>query len=331
MRLLFIGGTGPVGIAASRVAIAGGHEVVVAHSGQHEPADDLGTRHVHGDRDELITLAGPISRIGADVIVDTRTKAENATSVVSCARAAGARRLIVVSSSDVYEYFVTGSGYEVAGGRAILPSQTLPITEDAPRRTAPYPWAPAGHDNAAMERSVEAAREGLDVSVIRPGMIYGPGAAGREWTIVARIKRGERRIELPDGGGQFFGRVALERVGRAIVAAAERAPGGFWPVNVVDPYGWTYAGLVGEIGRILSWEWEPVFVRFEEATHPFKLQSPYLLSDARLREALGVTEPDPREALTETVRWLWDHGAELYPVDDATVAPTHRGPERRGQ
>ncbi|MGH2499608.1 MAG: NAD-dependent epimerase/dehydratase family protein [Candidatus Limnocylindria bacterium] len=329
MRLLFIGGTGPVGIAATRAATALGHEVVVAHSGQHEPPEDLGARHVHGDRDDLVAPDGPVSRTGADVIVDTRTKVENAASVAACARAAGARRLIVVSSSDVYKYFVTGSGYESAGGRATLPAQTLPITEDAPRRTAPYPWAPPGHDNAAMERAIEAARHDLNVTVIRPAMIYGPGAAGREWTIVSRIKRGERRIELPDGGGQFFGRVALERVGRAVAAAAERAPGGFWPVNVVDPYGWTYAALVGEIGRILAWEWEPAFVRFEDGSHPFKTQSPYVLSDARLRVVLGVAEPDPRDALIETVRWLWDHGADHYPIDEAAATPTHRGPERR--
>jgi nucleoside-diphosphate-sugar epimerase len=329
MRLAFIGGTGPVGVAATRVARANGHEVVVAHSGRHEPTEDLGARHLHGDRDELLSPEGLIARSGADVVVDTRTTAENAAALVDCALAAGAQRLIVVSSSDVYEYFVSGSGYDLAGGRAVLPTQTLPIGEDAPRRAAPYPWATPGHDNAAMERAVEASRRNVDVTMIRPGMMYGPGAAGREWTVVSRIKRGERRIELPDGGGQFFSRVAVERVGRAIIAAAERAPAGFWPVNVVDPYGWTYAGLVGEIGRILDWEWEPVFVRFEDGSHPFKLQSPFMLSDSRLRDVLRVTEPDPRDALAETVRWLWDHGAALYSADDASATPTHRGPERR--
>jgi nucleoside-diphosphate-sugar epimerase len=329
MRVLFVGGTGPVGLAAARVAKKHGHEVVVAHSGDHEPTEDFGAAHLHGDREELLSRGGPIARIGADVIVDTRTKAENAASVIACTFAAGAKRLIVVSSSDVYEYFVSGSGYESAGGRTVLPTQTLPITEDSPRRAAPYPWATPGHDNAAMERAIEASRKNLNVVVLRPGMIYGPGAAGREWTVVSRIRRGERRIQLPDGGGQFFARVAVERVGRAVIAAAERAPDGFWPVNVADPYGWTYAGLVREIGRILDWEWEPIFVRFEDGSHPFKLQSPYMLSDSRLRDVLRVTEPDPRDALAETVRWLWDHGAEHYPVDDANATPTHRGPERR--
>lgn len=328
MRLVFVGGTGPVGTSAVRLALKAGHDVVVAHSGQHEPPDDIDVRHVHGEREQLIAPEGAIAAAGADVLIDTRTTASNAATVLECARAAGAKRLVVVSSTDVYDHFVSGSGYDSAGGRAILPKQTLPITEDAARRTAPYPWAPPGHDNAAMERALEAARRDGAIAVLRPGMIYGRGAAGREWTIVARIRRGERRIELPDGGAQFFARAALERVGRAIVAAAERAPDGCWPVNVVDPYGWTYAGLVGEIGRLLDWEWDPVVVRWEEADHPFKIQSPFVCSDVRLREELHVSAPDPREALAETVRWLWDHGAEHYPDDLASATATHRGPER---
>src|SRR5712691_11935873 len=35
VRLLFLGGTGPVGMSASRIALARGHEVIVAHSGKH--------------------------------------------------------------------------------------------------------------------------------------------------------------------------------------------------------------------------------------------------------------------------------------------------------
>jgi nucleoside-diphosphate-sugar epimerase len=338
VRLLVVGGTGPLGGAACRHALDRGHQVIVAHRGTHELQADLsGVGHLHGERDSLLARGGPIERSRPDVVIDTRTTAANAEQLLSCARAAGVRRLVVVSSTDVYQYFVTASGYDIAAkswtspaGRAVLQTQTLPITEDAPRRSAPYPWGPPEHDNAAMERALEAARTDEAITVLRPGMIYGPGAAGREWTIVARARAGIHRIELPDGGGQFFARAALDRVGRAVVAAAEKASDGVWPVNVVDPYGWTYAGLVNAIGEILNWTWEPVFVRWEEVDHPYKGNSPYFFSDARLREVLEVLEPDPREALAETVRWLWDHGAEHYPDDSAKAVPTERGPEKPG-
>ena len=335
MRLLFVGGTGPVGASACRWALARGHEITVAHSGRHELPSDLPARHLHGERDELLAPAGPIEDTRADAFIDTRTKASNVDQLMRAARASGARRIVVVSSTDVYDYFVTGSGYDVtakswasAAGRTVLPTQTLPVTEDAPLRSAPYPWAPPGHDNAAMERSLRRARSDEAIAVLRPGMIYGPGVAGREWTSVCQIRAGIRRIKLPDGGAQFFSRVALDRVARAVVAASERAPDDFWPVNVVDPYGWTYAGLVGEIGRLLNWTWEPELVGWSDADHPYKIHSPYFCSDTRLRSVLEVTEPDPREALAETVRWLWDHGAEHYSDDPADALPTERGPEK---
>jgi hypothetical protein len=85
---------------------------------------------------------------------------------------------------------------------------------------------------------------------------------------------------------------------------------------------------VGVIGEILTWTWETVFVRWEEADHPFKGQSPFFFSDTRLRDVLKVLEPDPRAALEETVRWLWAHGAEHYPDDSALAVPTERGPEK---
>lgn len=335
MRLLFIGGTGPLGAAACRWGLARGHEITVAHSGKHELPSDLTARHLHGDRDELLATGGPVEEARADVVIDTRTNASNADQLLRAAQAGRACRLVVVSSTDVYDYFVTGSGYDVAAkswvshaGRTVLPTQTLPIREDVPLRSAPYPWAPAGHDNAAMERALRRARRDEAIAVLRPGMIYGPRIAGREWTIVSHVRAGARRIELPDGGAQFFARVALDRVARAVVAAAERAPNDFWPVNVVDPYGWTYAGLVGEIGRLLNWTWEPVLVGWSGADHPYKIHSPYFCSDARLRDVLDVTEPDPREALAETVQWLWDHGAEHYPEDAEEAVPTERGPEK---
>lgn len=112
------------------------------------------------------------------------------------------------------------------------------------------------------------------------------------------------------------------------MAAAERAPDGVWPVNAVDPYGWTYAGLVGEIGRLLDWTWEPILVPWGAAWHPFQSQSPYFCSDRRLREVLGVDDPDPRAALAETVEWLLAHGAERYPDDHPKAVATERGPEK---
>lgn len=105
--------------------------------------------------------------------------------------------------------------------------------------------------------------------------------------------------------------MALERVARAIVAALDRAPPGFWACNVVDPYDWSFAGLAGQIGALLDWKWEGVRVPFSDCDHPWQTAHPVLCSDRRLRDVLLVTEPDPQAALAETVRWLWDNRNDL--------------------
>lgn len=307
MRIAFVGGTKFVGPVAARLAVAAGHEVMVAHTGEHEGPADLRATHIHGDREALLAPGGPVEHSQADVIVDTLAGGasyEKGAMAAACAARSGAR-LIAISSADVYQYTVE-AGLGDGSGRALLPSQPLPVDEDSPLRSEPYPGS-HGHDNAAMERALRDA--GITATALRPGAIYGPGdMLAREWPLVRRVRDGIRKLELPGGGAQFFHRVAVERVGRAIVAAVEQAPAGFWACNVVDPYDWTYAGLAAQIGRILGWEWEPESVSFATAMHPFKLASPLLLSDRRLREVLGVTQPDPRAALEETVRWYWEYG-----------------------
>jgi len=330
VRIAFVGGTGFVGSAAVPVALDASHDVVVAHSGIHELVDGLSAQveHIHGNREELLAPDGPVQRARPEVIVDTfrGATAAKADQLAACARACGAR-IVAVSSCDVYQASLD-AGMGDGRFRSMLAPYTLPISENASLRTDPFPvparFAPAGfqNENADMERALQAT--GCDAVVLRPGMIYGVAPSPRqvrELWLVAHVARGERRLELPWQGTQFFSRVAVERVGRAVVAAAERAPNGYWACNVVDPYGWTFAGLASEVGRLLGWEWEPIVTEWVNpfsddptAHHPWNVPSPCWYSDERLRMDLGVgaDQPDPRVALEETVRWLWE---ELQHVD----------------
>jgi nucleoside-diphosphate-sugar epimerase len=301
MRILLMGGTKAVGPAA--VAHLGAHDVAVAHSGAHEHPGVAHIEHLHGARDALLAPDGPVQRWRPDVIVDTfagGASAEKARALTACAARAGAGHLVAVSSLDVYAHCVH-AGLGDGTGAVALPPTPLPLAESAPLRTGPYPGAPQGHDNVAMEAVLHGFGR---VTALRPGAIYGPFAATRERTIVERVARGERRLPLPDGGVQLFHRVAVDRVGRAVAAAVERAPDGFWACNVADPYDWEYAGLAGEIGRLLDWTWEPGRVPFDAADHPWRTSHPVLCDTTRLREVLGVDAPDPRAALAECVAFL---------------------------
>ena len=316
-RVAVMGGTRFVGAAAVWELVGTGHEVLVAHRGVHELEPDVAldvAEHCLGDREDLLVEGGPVERFGPEVIIDTfggGATAAKGEQLVDAAARCGAERLVVVSSCDVYQAYVD-AGLGDGSGRKLLPPTPLPISEDSPRRTEPYPGAVSGHDNVAMEDSV--AEFSGTVVILRPGAIYGPGDyLCREWPLVRRVLEKRKELKIPAAGAQIFHRVAVERVAHALVAAATaRIPEvpHPWACNVVDPYDWTYAGLAAEIGRLLDWEWEPKEVSFDEAIHPWRVTSPLVVSDVRLREVLAIPSgrPDPRDALAATVRWYLEHG-----------------------
>src|SRR3954464_9178485 len=281
MRVAFVGGTKFLGPVAVKLLVQAGHEVAVAHSGAHEHAAAGEAEHLHGEREAVLAGGGLVERWRPDVIVDTfagGAAAEKAELTMHCATRASSRRIIAISSMDVYQHCVD-AGLADFSGVVAFPSQPLPLGEHAPLRTGPYPGGSDAHDNTAMEA---ALRDAGNVTVLRPGAIYGPGSLVREWFFVEKVHRGERRLELPDGGAQFWHRVAVGRVGRAVVAALDHAPEGFWACNVVDPYDWSFAGLAQRVAELLGWEWEPVRVPFSESDHPWQTAQSVLFSDHRL-------------------------------------------------
>jgi len=285
---------------------AGGHEVAVAHSGSHENPRVEEVEHLHGERDTLLQAGGPVDAWRPEALVDTfpgGATAVKAEQLIGCAARTGAR-IVAISSMDVYQHGVD-SGVADGSGALAMAIDPIPLTEDARRRTGPYPGGGPEHDNVAAETVLEQGRR--PVVALRPGAIYGPHPSTREWTLVRRIAAGDHRLPLPDGGVQLFHRVALERVARAVLAAVELRQVGFWACNVVDPFDRDYSGLARRIGEILEWDWEPTKVLFTEADHPWQTSHAMLGSDWRLREHLGVgpDQPDPEDALRETVEWLW--------------------------
>ena len=312
MRVLFIGGTGPVGQSAVPRLRAAGHEVTLAHSGRHEAFDEL--EHLHGSRAELLGANGVAERWRPEVVIDTFTggaSAEKARELGRFARRAGLEQVVAVSSMDVYQQAGEAGvdGHEVAE----LPTGTLPIGEEAALRQQGSVENSEVHDNVAMEAGLGGAER---LTILRPGAIYGPHrqrAVSREWFLVGRVARGERRLGLPMGGTQIFHRVALDRVGRAIAAAVERAPAGTWVCNVGDPALLTYGALARLVGERLDWEWElvPAAHADPEHDHPWNVRHPVYAAVRRLEVDLGVLEPEPTAATIDQIEWLWDNREEL--------------------
>lgn len=303
VRVVFIGGTNFLGPVAVRSLVAAGHEVAVAHTGAHEADLPDSVEHLHASRSGLLAPDGRVDQWTPEVLVDTfpgGATAAKAKQLGACAERVAARQIVAISSVDVYQHCVD-AGLADGSGAQLLSRDPIPLRETAQLRQGPYPGGSREHDNVAMESGLRGAER---ITILRPGAIYGPHLSARESFLVQRIANGERSLRLPDGGVQLWHRVAVERVANAVVAALERAPEGIWPCNVVDPYDWDFSGLARRVANLLDWEWEAETVPFADEDHPWQTSHPVLASDNRLRETLGVVEPDPDAALADTVRWL---------------------------
>lgn len=307
-RILFIGGTGPLGQASVPHLLQAGHEVALAHTGRHETAALEGLEHLHGERAELLAPGGRAESWHAEVLIDTFAGGATAAKgheLAALAERSNARQVVAVSSIDVYRHCADAGVDDHPA--AELAHDALPLIEDAPMRDETN----GNHDNLAMEGSLGGTHH---VTILRPGAIYGPHANDRvlrEWYLVGRVAGGERRLLLPDGGTQLFHRVALDRVARAVAAAVDRAPDGRFSVNVADPRDFTYGALAALVAEQLGWEWEIDPVPWAECDHPWNTRHPVIADVTRLQDVLGVREPDPVQATVAQIDWLWENRAEL--------------------
>ena len=340
MRVLVIGGAGFVGPWVVRQLAEAGHDVTIFHRGETEVALPADVAHVHGDREHLADHVPALRRSAPEVVVDVRPLREaDARSVVD-AFVGVARRLVAISSMDVYHAYGRLHGSEPG------PPEPTPFAEDAPLRDRLYPYRagpPRGaddpmrwaddYDKIPVERAV-LGEPRLPGTVLRLPFVHGPGdQQHRLWPRLKRMMDGRSAILLGETEARWRGtRGYVENVAAAIALAAtdERAVGRVY--NVGEREAPAEADFVRAVGRPAGW-------RGEVVTVPDDRLPPHLASEAnlaqdmvadteRIRRELGYAEPVPRtEWLRRTVEWeranppeTFDPAEFDYATEDAVLA-----------
>ena len=245
-------------------------------------------------------------------------RAANATgtsALAAAAAAAGAGRFVQISTTDVYGYPGTPGVMEdhESGGFANWYSETKREAE------------------AALQRI--AADSELEVVVLRPATVYGPGAT----EVVGEMTRAMRGRYLPTvaGGRATAGLVHVENLVDAVLLALSRPEAAGEAFNVVDGLDVTWGEFLGDIGAELGYPppWIKlnyrlafyIAVSLEESYRALRritsVRTPPLLtraavqilgvdqdfSNAKLRSVLGwQPRVDYQQGLAATVAWLRD-------------------------
>jgi nucleoside-diphosphate-sugar epimerase len=186
MRILLLGGTWFLGRAVALQALDAGHEVTAFNRGRSAP-DLPGTVPVHGDRTSTEDLARLAGHGPWDLVVDT-SSSELAPGQVL----AGARALEPVTGRYVYVSTVNAyTGWPDEPLTESSPTYDAPADADREYGQADGPTVHYGRQKAGSETAVHTTYGADRTTLLRPGVILGPGEyVGRLPWWLSRCARG---------------------------------------------------------------------------------------------------------------------------------------------
>jgi nucleoside-diphosphate-sugar epimerase len=189
MRVLFIGGTGIISTACSRLAVERGIELTLLTRGQRTTGLPAGVKTLTVDMEDAGSAARALDQQSFDAVVDW----------IAYTPAHIERDLnLFRGRTSQYIFISSASAYQ-------KPATHYLITESTPLAN-PY-WDYSRDKIACEERLLRAYRdEGFPITIVRPSLTYGDSQitlAVNSWTksytVVDRMRRGKKVIVPGDG------------------------------------------------------------------------------------------------------------------------------------
>jgi nucleoside-diphosphate-sugar epimerase len=189
MRVLFIGGTGIISTACTRLAAARGIDLTLLTRGQHAADLPAGVRTLTADIDDRAAAARALENSTFDAVVDW----------IAFTPAHVERDLALFRGrTGQYVFISSASAYQKPPGNYL-------ITESTPLAN-PY-WQYSRDKIACEEFLLKAYREeAFPITIVRPSLTYGEtqvplavNSWAKSYTIVDRMRRGKKAIVPGDG------------------------------------------------------------------------------------------------------------------------------------
>jgi len=207
MRVLFIGGTGFISAAVSRMAIAQGFELYLLNRGlriAHLP----GSYGLNADINRLADVRATLQDLEFDVVVDWIAYTQDDIERDLALFRGRVKQYVFISSASVYQ----------------KPPAHYLITESTPLHN-PY-WAYARNKIACEERLMLAYHhEGFPVTIVRPSMTY------------------DSNLPIALGGWGSYTLADRLMTGRPIIVHGDGSS--LWVVTHADDFGRGLLGLLG--------------------------------------------------------------------------------------
>src|SRR2546428_5643363 len=136
MRVLLIGGTGFIGRHVAAKLVEGGHAVAIVHRGKTQALLPQAVHHITGDRSKINELRDEFWKWAPDVVIDMILSSAWQARATLDAFHGIARRVVAVSSGDVYRAMALVHRLEDG------PLEPVPLTEESPLRSQRHTYSP---------------------------------------------------------------------------------------------------------------------------------------------------------------------------------------------
>jgi nucleoside-diphosphate-sugar epimerase len=189
MKVLFIGGTGIISTACTRLEIERGIDITLLNRGRHTAYAPAGAKTLAVDIEDAPAVSKALAGTSFDVVVDwIAFEPAHVERDIALFRGR-TRHYIFISSASAYQ----------------KPATDYLITESTPLAN-PY-WEYSQQKIACEERLMHAYREeGFPITIVRPSLTYGDTQIAlainswtRSYTVVDRMRRGKKVIVPGDG------------------------------------------------------------------------------------------------------------------------------------
>jgi nucleoside-diphosphate-sugar epimerase len=212
MKVLFIGGTGFISTAVSRLAVARGIELFHLNRGQ-RPCEVEGVARITADVNDHEQAYAALRDHQFDVVVDWIAFTPNDIERDLQLFRGRTRQFIFISSASAYQK-----------------PPTVPVITESTPLANPF-WQYSRDKIACEDRLLKAYREeGFPATIVRPSLTYDP--------------------QLPIAIGGWGGYTFLDRIrrGRPIIIHGDGTS--LWTVTHADDFGYGFLGLVGNWNAI---------------------------------------------------------------------------------
>ena len=314
MKILTIGGTNFIGPWVVRHLVTMGHDVTLFHRGNTKADLPENVHHIFGERSQLQDYKSEFEILSPDVVVDMICYTESEARMLINVFKGITRRVVAISSMDVYRAYGIILGKESG-------IQEVPLTEDSTLRTSLYPFKdlpqspidkPADYDKILVEKVVMSDSE-LSGTIIRLPMVYGANdPLNRLSPYLKRMDDSRDAIVFLDMIAKWRGSYGyVENIGYAIALAVnEKAAGRIY--HVAEPETLSEVERVNKIGELAGWKGKVVSFpkqKFpEDWDLPLNSEQDWFIDSTRIRKELGYREIVPiEEALKRTIVWERHH------------------------